>query len=227
MKTIAIAHEFPIVTLGLEAMIRNNAAGFTVAGTASSIADIPGLISHHKPDVLAVGATMIEPVVSRFVADVKRYLPETRVLVYAERSCKELADAVEANDADGYVLLDSQIDLFLEALSAVASGTHYVSPNISPVSQADSPKQSKLLEQKEHSTEILTPRETQVLMLIAEGLRNADIADRLSITQRTVEVHRARLMRKLQLKNLADLVRHAIKHGLNIHEVVIADGMKL
>jgi DNA-binding NarL/FixJ family response regulator len=114
--------------------------------------------------------------------------------------------------ATGYVLKDAQSTDLLKALHAVAGGHHYLSP---PLSE----RAIEVYARKAGSAtldlfETLTKREREVLQLAAEGLSQNEIAQRLSISPRTSETHRANLMRKLGLQNQTDLVRFAIRRGI-------------
>ena len=114
--------------------------------------------------------------------------------------------AIQSN-ASGYVLKDDAFEDLLYAVKAVASGGTFVSPSISE-------KVLKLEMGREKEGSILTGREREVLQLIASGLTNKKIADKLSISVKTVETHRTRILQKLDVHTTADLVRYAIKTGL-------------
>ena len=112
----------------------------------------------------------------------------------------------------GYVLKDKSTDEILEAIHCVLQGERYLSPDISEIvieSYIQRIKESKL-----DSYETLTDREREVFTLVAEGYANPEIATLLSISSRTVETHRANLMRKLGLKTQTDLIRCAMRRGI-------------
>jgi two-component system nitrate/nitrite response regulator NarL len=133
------------------------------------------------------------------------------VLVLTIHDSREYVLEILRSGARGYVLKDASPNELLRAIEVVASGEPFFSPGISEV----------LLEQclaetgdarKDPST--LSPRESQVLALVADGKTNRRIADLLGISVRTVESHRAHISRKLGLRSAAELTRLAIQHGL-------------
>jgi DNA-binding NarL/FixJ family response regulator len=116
------------------------------------------------------------------------------------------------NGAAGYVLKDSSGTDLVHAIKQVVAGQRYLSPPLSERAV------EAYLQRSQDSAfdpyDGLTEREREVLHLAAEGLSNPDIANRLSISPRTVETHRANLMRKLGLKTQTDLIRYALRRGI-------------
>ena len=107
----------------------------------------------------------------------------------------------------GYILKDDAFEDLLYAIKSVASGGKFISPSISDKILQPSPL--KAVEKN-----ILTEREREILKLIASGMTNRKIADKLSISIKTVETHRARILQKLDFHTTAELVKYAIKTGL-------------
>jgi DNA-binding NarL/FixJ family response regulator len=116
------------------------------------------------------------------------------------------------NGASGYVLKDSSGTDLVHAVRQVMLGQRYLSPPLSE--RAVEAYMQKSVETSLDPYEALTDREREVLQLAAEGLSNPEIASRLSISPRTVETHRANLMRKLGLKTQTDLIRYALRRGI-------------
>ena len=125
-----------------------------------------------------------------------------------------------ASGSDGYLLKDFSPDEFLIAMNSVVSGKKVVPPKFNHLlTQVSDPSSKNANGSSSTATdplEILSPREREMFFLLVEGLPNRTIAKKLFISPRTVETHRARVIKKLQLSSNADLIRYAIKHGLVI-----------
>ncbi len=152
--------------------------------------------------------------------EIKRQCPKTKVVVLTVHSAEEYVLAALKAGADGYVLKDASSTELLLALKNVVTGKPYLSPGIADKvigGYLDGRKTLKPLS----SWETLTDRERQVLKLIAEGRTNKEIADYLYISAKTVEKHRANLMRKLDLHNAAAVTAFAIEKGLVEKETIV------
>jgi len=134
-------------------------------------------------------------------------LPTHVLALSAHRDSMYVREIVRAG-AEGYVLKESaDTDLFA-AIRAVAEGNSYLSPEVAGVLLKDYRKQAT------HVLDVLSPREREVLQLIAEGKTNKDIAGQLSLSVYTVDGHRTRIMEKLGLHNVGQLIRFAVKNGI-------------
>ena len=152
------------------------------------------------------------PVVDGFevLRRAKTIRPELKVLVLTMHASAEYVARAVREGADGYLLKDSAVQDLVAAIEAVMAGREYYSP----------PVQRELSEMvrgnagAKRRPEPITERERAVLKLVAEGLSTKEIATRLDISTRTVETHRANLMRKLGLHSVARLTQYAIREGL-------------
>jgi DNA-binding NarL/FixJ family response regulator len=162
------------------------------------------LILKRKPDVAVVDIKMPKMSGIEIAEHVRAYRIPTRVVLLTMHD--EPALALEAEDAGvhGYVLKDNTFEELSEAINKVAAGHRYVSPSVS----------EKLHAFRLNSGGVtLSPREREVLKLIASGLSNKAIARELGISPKTVETHRGRVMTKLNLHSVAELVRYAVRTG--------------
>ena len=116
--------------------------------------------------------------------------------------------------AKGYILKDSALDEILDAIRTIHSGDTYFSKEVSSTLMQSFMKSKEEEKLHEEVKVELTPREIEILKLIAEEYTNQEIAEKLFISQRTVDTHRRNLIQKLNAKNTAGLVRYAIKHNL-------------
>ena len=140
----------------------------------------------------------------------KRTSPGLKVLVLTMHADSEYVERAVQGGADGYLLKDSAVHDLVAGIEAVVAGRAYYSPAVQRAL-------SELVKARPDSVgplELLTERERQVLKLVAEGLSTKEIAFQLEISTRTVESHRANLMRKLDLRSIARLTQFAIREGL-------------
>jgi DNA-binding NarL/FixJ family response regulator len=209
--TIALADDHSVVLDGLKALLRSE-PDFKLVGEATDGQEVAPLCERVRPDVLLLDLMMpglngIE--VTRLV---KQRAPQTRVVILSMHS--DVAYVVEAlrNGAQGYVLKSAKGGELAEAIRQVVGGRRYLSPPLSEDSVASYEARAKSAPPDPYDT--LTGREREVLQLVAEGKSNLEIGEKLSIGKRTVETHRASLMRKLGLRSQAEVIRFAVKRGI-------------
>jgi DNA-binding NarL/FixJ family response regulator len=135
--------------------------------------------------------------------------PKCRVIMLSMYAEPEYVRRALKAGAAGYVLKRSAAEEVVAAIRAVHGGTRYLSPRV-----ADSVIDDYPLDEKADLLERLSAREREVLQLLAEGRTGAEIAQRLSLSQKTVETYRARLVEKLGIRDVAGLVKFAIQRGL-------------
>ncbi|MGB5616706.1 MAG: response regulator transcription factor, partial [Desulfobacterales bacterium] len=167
------------------------------------------------PDLLLMDLSM--PRMSGLAAlkDIKKRFPKTRIIVLTVHKTEEYILAALQAGADGYVLKDATHDELIMAIKAVLEGRPYLSPGISQ-KVIDGYLSGKKHDGVETSWDALSQRERQILKLIAEGYKNKEIAAYLGISLKTVQKHRANLMKKLNLHNAAALTSFALDKGLVI-----------
>ena len=137
-------------------------------------------------------------------------MPETKVLILSMYSTGEHVRPAIRAGAGGYLLKGSGLSDLVAAIKAVAAGNAFFSPQVAKIVLDDSRNQGS----GPRAGSDLTPRERQVLKLVAEGKSSPEIAKELGLSVKTIEGHRGRLMSKLETKNVAGMVRHAIRLGL-------------
>jgi|SRR5690242_8294252 len=200
---VVLADDHALVRAGIRALLEK-ITGVEVVAEAGDGLEALKAIEELKPDVVLLDIAMPGLGGLEVVKRVKSDYPETRVIVLTVHEDQEYADHAIAAGAMGF-LPKSAASAELElALRMVAEGEIYLSPGISRHPTA-SPSTAGVE---------LTPRQREVLALIANGRSTKDIALALSISVKTVETHRAQLMERLQIFDVASLVRYAIKTGL-------------
>ncbi|HSB77586.1 MAG TPA: response regulator transcription factor [Candidatus Methylomirabilis sp.] len=203
---ILLADDHQVVRQGLKALLERE--GLEVMGEASDGLEAVRLAQSLCPDVAILDVAM--PLLNGLAAagEILRGSPQTRVILLTMHiEDPYVLEALRAG-IRGYVVKTQMVDDLLVAIRAVAAGKIYLSPSISEtIVQA-------CLSQTEMPSDSLTPREVQVLQLLAEGKTAKETASLLGIGVRTVESHRHHLMEKLDIHDTAGLVRHAIRRGL-------------
>lgn len=168
------------------------------------------MLGRRTCNILLLDLSMPEMDGLKILDQVRRTHPETRVVVLTMHRDRDYFRACLARGAAGYLLKDDVFETVLDALRKVAGGEHYYSAAI----------QSLIVEEYEvqHGlvglADLLSPREQEILRMIARGMMNREIADKLFLSVRTIESHRAKIMRKLKVENVQGLVRFAIDHAL-------------
>jgi two-component system response regulator NreC len=208
---ILLADDHPVVRQGLRALLEGE-QDFRLVGEASDGVEVAPLVERLRPDVVVLDLKMPRLGGLEVARQLAACAPETKVVVlsmYSEEAY--VAQALRAG-AMAYVLKEAKADDLLTAIREAVAGRRFLSPPLSERSV------ESYLETTAASTldpyETLSPREREIVVIAAQGLSNPDISRKLGISPRTVETHRANLMRKLKLKGQTDLVRYAIKRGL-------------
>jgi two-component system, NarL family, response regulator NreC len=208
---IVLADDHPVVRRGLRSLLEAE-AGFAIVGEAGDGLEAVRLVERLQPAVVVLDLMM--PGLSGLEAlrIIRQRSPRTRVVVLSMHSSNAFIAEALKNGAIGYVLKGSSEEDLVRAVREAAAGRRFLSPPVTDIAIDAYIEQARAGPFDPHET--LTAREREVLQLAAEGQTNPEIAARLHISQRTVENHRANLMRKLGLQNQSELVRHAVRHGL-------------
>ncbi|HXG12490.1 MAG TPA: response regulator transcription factor [Gemmataceae bacterium] len=213
--TLLLADDHQIVRQGLRAILKA-VTDFRLVGEAADGPEAVRLVERLQPDVLVLdlmlpGLNGLE--VTRHVA---RRFPRTRIVILSMHSNEAyVVEALRAG-ATGYVLKESGAEDLVQAIRQAALGRRYLSPSISETALGAYVQMTESTPLDPYQT--LTFREREVLQLTAEGHSAAEIAERLFISRRTVETHRANLMRKLGVRNQKELTRYAVQRGILIKE---------
>ncbi|HVP36243.1 MAG TPA: response regulator transcription factor [Terriglobales bacterium] len=208
---ILIADDHKILRQGIRSLLAPH-ADFEVVGETSDGPETLKETFKLKPDVVLMDIGM--PNLNGFEAtrQIKKKLPEVKVLVLTMYLDDEYVLQALQSGASGYVLKDVAVEELVTAIRAVNNDQYYLSPSISrTVIDAYLRKTEK--GEKEPS-ELLTAREKEIVQLIAEGFTNKEIAAKLYISVKTVDAHRSHIMEKLDIHDVALLVKYAIRKGI-------------
>lgn len=208
---IVLADDHAMVRTGLRTVLEQQFA-CTVVGEATTGSEAVRLVRQLQPDVLVTD--MVMPGLSglEVVRQVAALTPTPRVIVFSMHSHDSYVREALRAGASAYVLKESLADELLTAIQQVMAGHRYVSPALTErLFDAYAPAE---MPTRDDPYQLLNAREREVLLLTVQGRTNGAIAEQLGLSLRTVEYHRANLMRKLDLRTLPDLVRYAIRRGL-------------
>ena len=179
-----------------------------VVGEAGNGLEAVELVKSLQPDVVIMDVTMPELNGIEATRRIREFSTQIRVLALSvHRDLTYAREAIRAG-AEGYLLKESADTDLLAAVRAVAEGNSYLSPEVSSAILKDYRKHVS------NPLDLLTPREREVLQLVAEGKTNKEIATSLNLSVYTVDGHRTKIMEKLCLHSVGELVRFAIRNGL-------------
>jgi DNA-binding NarL/FixJ family response regulator len=209
--TLVLADDHHVVRQALRTLLETE-PGFVVVGEMSDGLRVTDLVVRLEPDILLADLMMPGLNGMEVTRQVRKRCVRTKVILLSMHMNE--AHVLEAlrSGVHGYVRKDETAADLIGAIRSVAAGNTYLSPPFSD--QTIEAYRQRAAEAERDPYERLTAREREVLHLAAEGLGNAEMAARLGISPRTAETHRARVMQKLGLRRLADLVRFALRRGL-------------
>jgi len=193
--TIVLADDHEVVRKGVRSALASETNLEVVADTSDGF-ELSKIVETYHPDIVVMDFVMPHGG-TNLIKELSTKYPETKIIVFSfyDNEVNE-ASSLE-NGAKAYVLKESNIEELIRAIHEVKEGRRYLDFKISQVA-INAFIQNVQREPDRYST--LTPREKEILKLVASGLSNAEIAEKLFISKRTVEIHRANLMRKLDLR---------------------------
>lgn len=212
MIRVLIAEDHLMVRAGIRALLEK-AGDIYVMGEASHGQEAIEMVESLKPDVLIMDIMMPRMNGMQAAENIREMKLPTHILLLSMYSDEGFVHRALQCGVKGYVLKSSVSDELLWAVRAVAGGKTYLSDPISEI-VAESIIHPHAMPQNSDTLSNLSPREKEILQLIAEEYTSAEIGKLLSISEKTVEKHRTKLMEKLNVRNLAGLVRLAVKYHL-------------
>lgn len=201
--SIVLADDHTVVRRALRVLLEGE-LGFEVVAEAEDADGAIRYLRGHKPDVLILDLNMPGRPSLEAIPEMKEASPETKIVVLTMQKEPAFARQALQQGVLGYVLKEAADDELVQAVRSAAAGETYLQPALG----------AKLAAEPETVASDLSERETDVLRLIALGHTNAEIAEKLYISVRTVETHRAHIQQKLGVTSRAELVRCALSRGL-------------
>jgi len=209
---VLIADDHEIIRYGISTYL-SSSEDIKIVGEASTGEECIELFKEHKPDICLLDISMPKKNGIETTRTIRSLDLETKILILSMHIDKQLLGEVLQAGINGYLLKNTEKQFVLNGILAVMNGQQVFSDPISDLIKHSFLSQA----QNEAIPEIhpdITSREQEILQLIVEGLTSKEIAEKLYISPRTVDTHRANLMQKLELNNIAELVRYAIEHNL-------------
>ena len=210
---VLIADDHKIMLAGLRSILEKQ-TDFEVVGEADNGRKAVQMAQGKKPDVVVMDVSMPDLNGIEATKQIIESLPETRVIALSMHSDKRFVMGMLRAGASGYLLKDCASQELANAIDQVARGKKYLSPEITGVVIDDFLLGRGSSEEVATAASQLSPREREVLQLIAEGWSTKQIASHLYVSIKTIETHRRQIMKKLDLHSIADLTKYAIREGL-------------
>jgi DNA-binding NarL/FixJ family response regulator len=210
---IIVADDHELVHRGIRDLLQDQ-RGWKVVGVAADGREAVEKVKKLKPDIAILDISMPEVDGLEATRRIREETRDTQVLVLTMHESDQMVRRVLEAGARGYVLKSDMAMQLVKAVKGVARGKTSLTPKVSEIVLEGFLKVSAESKEKAHSKAQPTPREKEIIWLLAEGKANKEIASRLGITARTVETHRARIMMKMGFRAITDLIHFAIREKI-------------
>lgn len=210
-KRILLVDDHQLIIDGIRGFI-DPEENLTVVGEANNGEEAIKLAGVLEPHLILMDIEMPEISGIQACQEVKRIYPEIKVIILSMHNENQLIKKLIDFGADGYLLKTSQKSEVIQAINTVLSGGKYFSEDV--LESLNAKKKKDEFDPDSTGINELTERELEILKLVADGLTNKEIGDQLNISHRTVDTHRTNLMKKLDVTNVAGLIRFAFQNGL-------------
>ena len=208
--SIILADDHRMFRSGIKRILEE-VEGIQVVGEADDGLELLNLLKTMIPDLVILDVSMPNMRGTEAVGEIKSMNPMIKILILSMHHNKEYVKFAFSSGAEGYLLKEDADTELLKSIAMIRQGKTYLSPILAKQLSAEMVRDLRSV--GEVDTDPLTSREREILKLAGEGKSNKEISDALFISIRTVHHHRASIMKKLDLKNVADLVRYAIEKG--------------
>ncbi|MBI2868815.1 MAG: response regulator transcription factor [Chloroflexi bacterium] len=214
MTSIVLVDDHAVVLHGLRALLEAE-ADFSIVGEAANGQEAIKRVKDHEPDILITDIMMAEMNGIELTEQALRDCPKTGVVILSMYSNDGYVDRALKAGARAYILKGSSSEELVKAIREAAAGRRYVS---APLSIKGLEDYAQKFQGSTDAYDALTRREREVLYLVAQGRTSTEIAEHFGISPRTIESHRASMMRKLRLANQTELFRFALSRGIVTRE---------
>ena len=209
---VLVADDHAIIREGLRVMLGNQ-PDMKVIGTASNGYETIQFVDQNEPDVVVIDISMPELNGIEAIARMLPQHPHLKVIVLSIHETKPYVYRTLKAGAKGYLIKETAGLEVVDAVRAVQRGERYLSPRIANLLTDKSFRQLET-SMEASPLDALSPREREILQLVAEGRTSQEIGERLSLSSKTVDTYRSRLMHKIAVEDVAGLVKFAIQHGV-------------
>ncbi len=204
MKKIVIADHHPITRKGIACLLKKN-ENFLIVGKANNGDELYKTLEEQNPDILIMEIDMPQINGINALRNIKQQFPELRVLIYSTHPEEIYALRSIKSGAAGYVPKTASSKVFLKALKQIRKGGIFLNEELTSTFTSRNVGESSAISRYKK----LSSREIEVLNLLSSGKRNKDIAAALNINEKTVSTYKTRLLKKLKVDNLADLIHQS------------------
>jgi len=206
--SVLVADDHKIVRHGLKKILEDEFSEVTI-GEASRDTEIAEQLEKSKWDLVILDISMPGKSGLEVLKDIKATHPKIPVLILSMYPEEQFALRVMKSGASGYIRKDSAPEELVDAVNEILEGRKYISPTVMDILSDNVKKDGKV-----ELSEILSDREYEIFMLIAQGKTVSEIAEILSLSVKTVSTHRTHILEKTKLKNNADIVMYAVRNKL-------------
>lgn len=204
MKRILIADHHPVTLKGVSCMLKKK-DNFSIVGKANNGNELYLKLQEHKPDILIMEIDMPQVSGINALRGIKSQFPDTRVLIFSTHPEEIYALRSIKSGAAGYVPKTASAKVLVKALNRIAKGGIFLNEELTSTFTSRNVGETSALSRYKK----LSSREIEVLNLLSRGKRNKDIAQTLDINEKTVSTYKTRLLKKLKVDNLADLIHQS------------------
>lgn len=204
MKKVVIADHHPVTTAGIEVLLKNTNE-YTIVDKVRRGSDLLICLEKERPDILILELNMPEIKGFHALRSILEEYPRIRIAIFSSHPEEMYALRSIKSGAAGYIHKNSSSEVFLQAIKRIALGGVYVNEQITAALNSNSTQDNSLVGRYKK----LSSREVEVLNLLSSGKRNKDIASLLEINEKTVSTYKIRLLKKLKVGNLAELLNQA------------------
>lgn len=210
---IILVDDHQLVRDGIKSLI-STANNIEIVGEASSAKELFELLDRSKANLIILDISLPDMSGIEITKKISREYPELKVMIISMHANEEFVfNAIKAG-AKGYLPKNTTRKEILDAIYTIHKGEEYFSEQISDLILKSYIKKAQQGAKAGEQNEMLSARETEILKMVAEGIPNQEIADKLFISIRTVESHKNHIMQKLGLKSMVDLVKYAIRNKI-------------
>lgn len=206
--SVLLADDHKIVRHGLKKILEDEFSEVTI-GEASRDTEIAEQLDKSKWDLVILDISMPGKSGLEVLKDIKATHPQMPVLILSMYPEEQFALRVMKSGASGYIRKDSAPEELVDAVKEILEGRKYISPTVMDILSDNVKKDGKV-----ELSEVLSDREYEIFMLIAQGKTVSEIAEILSLSVKTVSTHRTHILEKTKLKNNADIVMYAVRNKL-------------
>ena len=211
---ILIADDHGLVRCGTRTLLQAHHRCWKIVGEAANGREAVEMAINLKPDVAIVDITMPDLDGVEVTRQIRELVPDVKVLVLTMHDSHQMVRRALDAGANGYLLKSDHTDYLPKAVQAIAENKRFLTPAIRQIVLDGFINARNKTEDEKHAGLRITSRELEIIRLLAEGKSNKEVSTQLGITVRTVETHRSKIMLKLGLHSLAELIHYAMRDGI-------------